>query len=156
MRTVPRRPASLQLLAVFGGFLVGPAAALALAATLTPGSAVVATVAVPAFALIFAGGSVVWLGLGIVGAVLDLVRHAVLRAPRGSEGHARSGQVVPPGYSAFLVGGVLMGGATGVLAFLVTPLTFVSASLAWTALGGGYGALLWAAARQGFLPFDPT
>jgi hypothetical protein len=153
MRVVPERSPWAQLATVLACFFVGPFAGLRLGLRLAPESDLAQTVGVFALASVFVGGMVVWMGLGVVVVVgsglLNLIRGrrpgpATLRATE---------RLVPPGYRSFVILGVSLGAASGLLAGLVTPLGVGAAVLAWSALGTAYGVLLWAAAHYGWLPF---
>lgn len=152
MRIVPIRPAWLQLAAVFGGFLMGPYAALRLSASLAPGSDLTQTVAVFAFALIFVGGTLLWMGLGIA-AVLIRTLLGLLRGRLPAWPARASERAVPPGYGAYVVLGTGFGLLVGIIAGLATALTVPSAVVVWTLMGTGYGVALWMAARHGYLTF---
>jgi hypothetical protein len=153
MRRVPQRSPWLQLVTVFGAMLLGPWAGLRTGLYLVPESDLVQSVSVFAFALVFVGGTLLWAGIGIVsvvgGGLWRLVRG---RAP-GPISIRPSDPMVPPGYRAYIVFGCLAGIAVGLLAGMVTELTVVGATAAWTGVGTGYGLLLWAAAHHGYLPF---
>ena len=153
MRVVPDRSGVVQMVVVLGGFLVGPLLALAASAALAPESQVVQAVAPFAFAAVFAGGVVVWTGLGVVVVVVKGV-WSLLRGRRPGPDGARSGDLlVPPGYRAFPVLGVLVGLGVGVLSTLVGATPIPVSLAAWVGLGLGYGGALWAAAHHGYLPF---
>lgn len=153
MRHVPARSPWLQLVAVFGGFLLGPWAAIQTSARLVPGSEFVQTTGALAFVLVFVGGTLLWAGLGI----LTLVVGGVWRVARGRAYAAaplpRAALAVPPGYGAYIVLGIGAGFMVGVLAGVVSALTIATATAAWTTVGGLYGALLWLAAHHGYFPF---
>jgi len=138
---------------VFGGFLVGPYVALQLGLFLTPGSDLIHTVAVLAFAMIFVGGVLLWMGIGIVVAVASFLWKLVRGVSPRSGAPGPNEQIAPPGYRSFVILGILLGGAVGFLAGLVTDLSIFTAGAAWGLAGLGYGALLWAAAHHGYLPF---
>jgi hypothetical protein len=152
VRVVPARSAWLQLAAVFGGFLVGPYAALRLSAVLAPGSDLLQTVAVFAFVLDFVGGTLLWAGLGIATVVVRALPR-LLRGRLPSWPAGKAERAVPPGYGAYLVLGVGFGLLVGTVAGLATDLTMLPALAAWTLLGTGYGGALWLAAHHGYLPF---
>lgn len=153
MRIVPHRSPWAQLGTVFGGFLVGPLVALRLGLLLTPGSDLIQTVAVLAFAMIFVGGVLLWMGIGIVAAVASLLWKLARGVSPRSGAPGPGEQIAPPGYRSFVILGMLVGGAVGLLAGLVTDLSVITAGAAWGLAGLGYGALLWAAAHHGYLPF---
>jgi hypothetical protein len=152
VRTAPARSGWLQIATVFGGFLLGPFSALRVSLRLVPESDLVQTVSVFAFALVFVGGTLLWMGLGIAavvfGALLSLLRG---RLPGATV--ARSERLVPPGYGAYVGLGAVIGAAVGLLAGLATGLTVLWALGVWTVLGLAYGLVLWMAARHGYLPF---
>jgi hypothetical protein len=153
MRVVPERSPLAQIAVVFGGFFVGPWTGLRLAIALTPESDLVQTASVFGFALVFAGGMLLWAGFGIVtvvfGALVSLVRG---RRP-GLDSPRITDRTVLPGYRAFPVMGLVFGLLLGLLAALATELTLLTATAAWTFAGLGYGLALWAAAHHGYLPF---
>lgn len=154
MRVVPERSAVLQIVAVFGGFFLGPYVALRVSMGLTPDSDLVQTASVLAFALVFVSGTLVWAGVGIA-AVVARAFGSVLRGRLpGSDLRVRADDtIVPPGYGSYVVLGILAGAAVGSTAAVASELTLPTAVAVWTALGFGYGLLLWAAARHGYLPF---
>jgi hypothetical protein len=153
MRHVPARSPWLQLIAVFGSFLLGPWAAIQTSARLTPGSEFVQTAGALAFVLVFSGGTLLWAGLGI----LKIVSGRLWRLARGRAyaGVRLRGStlVVQRGYGAFVVLGIGAGFMVGVLAGVVSELTIATATAAWTTVGGLYGVLLWLAAHHGYFPF---
>lgn len=153
MRLVPERSPFLQIVSVFGGFFVGPWAALQAGLYLVPESGLVHSVGVLAFALIFVGGTLLWTGVGIASVVVSgLWRLARGRRP-GPPSLQPSDRIVPPGYRAYVFLGPAAGAAVGLLAGVATDLSIVGAFSVWTILGTLYGLLLWAAAHHGYLPF---
>lgn len=153
MRTISERHPGLQILTFFGGLLLGPLASLQLSRSLTPGSAIVETSSIFGFAAVFIGGTLWWMGFGLLTVVLGgLWRLLRGRAP-GPEGLSPQTRLVPPGYRAFPVLGVLFGALVGLVAGLSTELTILAGIAAWGAAGLGYGTLLWIAAHHGYLPF---
>lgn len=150
MRTAPRRPAWLQLTAVFGGCFVGPFCALRLGAFLTPESEIVNIAGMFAFALIFVGGLVSWMGFGIVALLLRLFQGTRQDSTAGTEKPAVQ---VPPGYRAFVVLGMVFGSLVGLLAGVFTPLSVGTALSLWGGAGVAYGLVLWLAAHHAYLPF---
>lgn len=156
MRIVPHRSPWAQMGTVLGGFLIGPYLALQLARALAPGSELIQTVSLFAFALVFAGGVVLWMGIGIVVVAASFFWKLLRGVSPRSGAPAPNDRIAPPGYRVFVLLGVLLGGAVGLLAGLVTDLSIVTAGAVWGAAGLGYGTLLWAAAHHGYLPFlDP-
>lgn len=153
MRVVPERAAWTQLATVFGGFLVGPYLGLKTALFLTPDSDLVQTVSVFAFALVFVGGVLLWMGIG----VLTVVASALIKLVRGRMPGPTSleakNRIVPSGYRSFVVLGVLLGGVVGVLAGLATDLSVWMGGGVWSLVGFGYGYALRTAAHYGYLPF---
>jgi len=139
----------------FGGFLLGPFVALRVGMAAAPESEVLQIAAVLGFASIFAGGAVIWLGLGIAAAAVGFVWSLVRGRRPGPADLGSQDRLVPPGYGAFVALGLLVGAAVGVLAALTTEAGLFGAVGAWAALGLGYGLLLWGAARSGYLPFEP-
>lgn len=150
MRPVPVRSAWLQLIAVFGGFLFGPLAALLLSRMLAPGSALVQTAGVFGFAMVFVGGTLVWMGFGFVALVVDSFRRLAAGVRRS---HERSRRVAPPGYRAYVVLGAVIGVGVGLLTGLATEAPPGVSVAVWAATGLAYGLLLSAAAHHGYLPF---
>lgn len=148
MRTVPERSPILQILAVFGGFLLGPWVALQIGLRLAPESGLVHTVSVFAFVLVFVGGTLLWSGVGIATTVAGRLSRG--RRPR-SQG---TGRIVPPGYRSYVVLGCGAGAAVGLVAGVATSMTVGAAVAVWTVVGAAYGMLLWLAAHQGYLPFQ--
>jgi hypothetical protein len=155
MRVVEERSRWLQIVAVFGGFFIGPFVALRVAMRLVPESDLVQTIGVLAFAAVFAGGAAIWLGLGLAAVVVRFFASLVRGRPPAPEALGSNDRLVPPGYRAFVVLGLGAGLAVGVLAGVATELSLPVATATWTLLGLGYGLLLWAAAHHGYLPFDP-
>ncbi len=154
MRIVPDRPAALQITSVFGGFFLGPYLALRMSMHFTPGSELVQTTSVLGFALVFVGGTLVWTGLGIAAVVLRAFRSLLRGRLPGSDLPIRADdRIVPPGYGSYVVLGLLAGAGVGSTAAVASELTWAAALALWTAAGLGYGLLLWAAARHGYLPF---
>ena len=153
MRVVPERPFGLQILAVFGGFLVGPYGAHRVGALLSPGSELVQTVGTLGFVLVFLGGTLLWMGLGVAAVVLrtswSLVRG---KRPRSATVTERE-RLVPPGYRVFVGLGLAIGIVVGLLAAVASAATLGVAVGAWTTLGLGYGLILSLCAHHGFLPF---
>jgi hypothetical protein len=153
VRVVPERPFGLQILAVFGGFLIGPYAAYRVSLSLSPGSELVETVGTLAFISVFLGGTVLWMGLGVatVGfrTLWSLVRG---KRPRSATVTERE-RLVPPGYRSYVVLGLVIGVAVGLLAALATEATLAAAVSAWSVLGTVYGLILWLCAHHGYLPF---
>lgn len=152
MRGVPERAPLLQIGAVFGGFLLGPLAGLRLAMVLAPGSDLVQSLSVFAFAGVFAGGLVVWSGLGIVRVVLSALGR-ILRRRRLGAAITTSDRIVPPGYRAFLVLGPLIAAPVGLVAGVVSDVSVLAGGAAWALAGWAYGWALWWAAHAGYLPF---
>ena len=155
MRFVPERPISLQIITVFGTFFLGPWAALQTGLRLVPESDLVHTASVLAFVLVFVGGTLLWAGIGAAALLpRSLGRLVRARAPAQESPAEPSGRVVPPGYGAYIVLGCFAGVTVGLLAGVVTDLSIVRASAAWTIVGALYGLMLWAAAHHGYLPFS--
>lgn len=138
---------------MFGAFLLGPLGGLRLGMALAPGSDLVQTLSVFAMAAVFVGGTLLWMGLGIAVVVAkglwSLMR---LRRP-GPPGLTAAEEPVPPGYAAYPLLGVSIGGTVGLVAGVATPLPVITAIGAWLALGIVYGGALGAAAHHGWLPF---
>ncbi|HSM03404.1 MAG TPA: hypothetical protein VK858_02230 [Longimicrobiales bacterium] len=150
---VPRRSLWLQLGTWFGGLLLGPWVALRLGAALAPGSDLVQLGSVFGFAGIFAGGLLLWMGIGVLTVVIAGIRQLVRGRRPGVQGLGASEALVPRGYRSFFVLGVLLGAGTGFLAGVFGAPSIATGLLAWGLAGTAYGALLWAAAHQGYLPF---
>jgi len=153
LRTVPDRPALLQLATVFGGFFVGPAAGLLLSATLAPGSGLVQTASVLGFVLVFVGGTLIWAGFGAAGLVVSAFRALAGRGGARRSAAERDQRVAPRGYGAYVLLGAVVGISLGVLCALTTDLSLGTAAASWTFTGLAYGLSLWAAAHHGYLPF---
>lgn len=153
MRVVPERSPWSQLVAVFGGLLLGPYAGLQLSRVLAPGSGLVETASIVAFALVFVGGTLLWAGIGVVTVVAGGLWRLLRGRRPGPESLTSADRIVPPGYRSYVVLGAGAGIAVGLLAGLATALTVPVAVGAWTAGGLAYGFLLWAAAHHGYLPF---
>ena len=153
MRVVRRPSPWLQLVTVLGAFLLGPLAGLRLATALAPGADVVQTLSVLAMAAVFVGGSLLWMGLGIAVVVVRGLWSLVRGRRPGPASSTASDELVPPGYRAYPILGVLIGGTMGLIAGVATPLSVPAAVGAWLGLGIAYGAALWAAAHHGWLPF---
>jgi hypothetical protein len=153
MRLVKERPPLLQILVVFGGFLVGPWASLQASLYLVPDSDLVQTVSVFAFTLVFVGGTLFWAGFGIASVVVAAVWRLVRGRLPGSPAPDAGDRIVPPGYRIYLILGCGAGLAVGLLAGVATDLTIETAMATWTMMGAAYGWLLWLAAHHGYLPF---
>lgn len=151
MRRVPERSPILQIVVVFGGFLLGPWIALRVGRHLAPGSEVVETAGQLAFALVWVGGTLLWAGLGFV----TTVGSRLFRGRRGVAAvSGGSGREVSPGYRAYLVLGCGAGLAVGLLTAMVTGLTLPVAVVVWTGVGAAYGFVLWAFAHHGYMPSE--
>ena len=153
MRVVPERSPWLQLATVLGGFLVGPYAGLRLGVALAPGSDFVQTVSTFGMALVFVGGLLLWMGLGILTVVTSFLWRVVRGRRPGPERLAATDQLIPAGYRSFIGLGVAMGVLIGLIAAVASDLTLVPALAVWSLAGLGYGLLLSAAAHHGWLPF---
>jgi hypothetical protein len=153
MRVVPRRSPWLQLSTVLAAFLLGPLGGLRLAMALAPEADVVQTLSVFAMAAVFMGGTLLWMGLGIAVVVGKALWSLIRRRRPGPAGLTATDEPVPPGYRAYPVLGLVIGGTMGLIAGVLTPLAVTTAIVAWLGLGVAYGAALWAAAHHGWLPF---
>lgn len=153
MRVVPERSPWLQIVTVFGGFLLGPYTGLRIGLALTPESDLVQTMSVFGMALIFVGGLLLWMGLGIVTVVVSFLWRVVRGRRPGPAKLDAADRLVPPGYRAFVIVGVVMGALVGLLAAVATDLTLAPALSVWTLAGLAYGLVLWTAAHHGYLPF---
>jgi len=153
MRSVPERAAGIQILSVFGGFLLGPLASIRVSTLVAPGSALIETVGVLASILVFVGGTVLWMGFGVAAVILRALGSLVRGRLPTSATSADRDRLVPPGYRAYVVLGPFLGVAVGVLTALVTELGLLVAIGAWGGLGIAYGVCLYLAAHHGYLPF---
>ena len=153
MRTVPDRPASVHVLTVLGCFFLGPVLGILLSTALTPDSVVIQAFAPFAYAGIFFFGVLAWVGLGIVALVLALVRGVFSRKAREKIRSSAQGRMVPPGYRSFVVLGGLVGGVLGLAGAWLSSGTVATVAAPFFGVGRAYGALLWASAHHGYLPF---
>ena len=153
MRVVPERSPWVQIVAVFGGFLLGPYTGLRLSVHLAPGSELVQTLSTFGFAFVFIGGTLVWAGIGILTVVMGALWSLVRGRRPGPEGLRSSDRIVPPGYRAYPVFGVALGLLLGIVAGAATDLALVKAVPIWSATGLVYGLLLSITAHHGYLPF---
>lgn len=153
MRVVPERSPWLQIATVFGGFLIGPLAALRLSQALVPESDLLQTASTFGFALVFVGGTLLWTGIGLVTVVVGGLWNLLRGRVPGPKGLRSCDRIVPPGYRAFIVLGVAFGLVLGLLAGLATAFSVPAAVAIWTAAGLAYGVVLWMAAHHGYLPF---
>ena len=153
MRVVPQRSMWVQVAVWFGSFLLGPLTALRLSTATAPDSDLVQIAAVLGFALVFAGGLLLWMGLGVAMVVLRAVRNLVRGKLPGSDIVDPSGTMVPGGYRSFIVLGASVGLLLGLFSSLLTSLSAAAAVGVWLLAGSTYGTLLWLAAHHGFLPF---
>ena len=153
MRTVPRRTLWTQGLFTTGALFAGPLLGLGMAAGFAPESGLTQVLGVLGFATVLLGGSVLWMGVGVVA----VVSRGLWRLARGQSLRSeatRAGEVeVPPGYRVFLLLGLLIGGFVGFVGGVVSDLTVVAGVALWTGAGGAYGAALSTAAARGYLPF---
>ena len=153
MRTVPERSFWLQVVAVLGGFLLGPYSAHRLALASSPDSVLVQTVGFFALALVFAGGTVLWMGVGILTVVVRALGSLVRGHLPGPASPDASARMVPPGYASYAVLGAVLGSVVGLVAALSTEVSLLGGLATWAGLGTAYGLLLSAAAHFGYLPF---
>lgn len=153
MRVVKRRSPWIQAATVLGGFVLGPFCASRMSALLAPGSFVVDIAAFLGFAMIFMGGTFLWMGLGVATVVLRGLRQLAGGQRTRVVVSEDTESMVPPGYRSYWVLGAALGTAVGLLAGILSPLSIPVAVLAWGLSGLAYGALLWAAAHHGYLPF---
>ena len=152
-RLVPVRSPWLQLGTWLGCLLLGPWAALRLGVALAPEADLVQVLSVAGFAGIFVGGLLIWMGIGVVTVVAAGIGQLIRGRRPGVEGLGASETVVPRGYRAFPVLGVVLGTGTGFLAGLLSPVNVIGGVLVWGGVGVLYGLLLWTAAHNGYLPF---
>jgi hypothetical protein len=153
VHAVPERPFLLQVVTVFGGLLVGPFFGHLMGVWLTPDSVVVQTVGWFTFALVYVGGTMLWIGIGIVTVVVSGLWRLLRGQRPGPEGFSPSHRVVPAGYRSYAILGVVGGVLVGLLAGLVTELAVATGLVAWTLFGLAYGGSLSVAAHHGWLPF---
>lgn len=153
LRIVPERTLAVQVASVLGGFAAGPLLAMAVGAAVAPSGGGGATLGLFGFVATFLGGLLLWMGLGIVSVLgrllVGLVRRRVPDPP-AADGSER---LVPTGYGAFLVLGVMAGMGTGMVAGLTTSAPLARALAAWTLAGAAYGWALRSLAHHGYLPF---
>ncbi len=156
VRTVPARNPVLVLASVFGAFCAGPALGVVVAHHTAPGSGLAQVVSPAAFALAFAGGLLLWFGIGFTAAAGEFFR-GLWRGGWRRRPPAPAAQLLPPGHGAFLPLGLAAGLLAGVVAGLApASASFRSACALHVAAGAAYGALLRALARSGYLPFEPS
>jgi hypothetical protein len=140
----------LYLLLFFGSGVLGGQLARALA----PGSALAEFVSFLAFPAGFLFGVVAWAGAALPAALRSLVRR--LRtggAPPVATGHQQA-LIIVPGSFAFVLACVVMAGAAGVVAGVLSRTHgFVGVLGLYLLIGAGFGALCWRLARSGWLPF---
>lgn len=153
LRIVPERPLVVQVASVVGGFAAGPLLAMAVGAAVAPSGGGGATLGVFGFVGTFLAGLLLWMGLGIVTVVGRFLVGLARRRLPDSPAADGSERLVPTGYGAFLVLGVMAGMGTGVVAGLATSAPFARAVAAWTLAGAVYGGALRALAHHGYLPF---
>jgi hypothetical protein len=152
MRVVPERSPWLQLATAFGGFFLGPYAALRVSRLLTPDSELVQTAGVFALVLVFVGGTLLWMGLGFATFIVRRLLGLLSGRARGRRSTGGSDRTVPPGYRSYVVLGAVLGVAVGILAGVVTDLGLLWATAVWALLGTCYGLVLSVAAHLGYLP----
>lgn len=153
MRVVNRPSPWLQAATVLAAFLLGPLCASQLSALVAPGSVLVEIASFFAFTLVFIGGMVLWMGLGVGSVVLRGLWDLVRRRQLGRLKSEPTESLVPPGYRSFAVLGLVNGLGVGLVAGVTTPLGVGVAALVWGLTGLIYGLLLWGAAHHGYLPF---
>jgi hypothetical protein len=155
MEAVPARSPALVMATVFGGFVAGPLLGFGLSHGLAPGSELAAVASPLALVLTFAGGMLLWFGLGVV----TVIGGGLLRMLRGRAPWKRAvrpdEEAVPSGHGAFLFLGVGLGLAAGVVVGSASPAnaSFAFVCIAHTAVGAAYGGALRELARRGYLPF---
>lgn len=151
---VPTRSPALVLASVVASFAGGPALGAFVAHWSAPGSELAQVVSPLAFALAFAGGLMLWFGIG----ALSVVHGALRRGLRGRGNRRRPSrpatQRIPPGYGVFLPVALGLGLLAGVIGGLVPQAaSFWLSCAAHLAAGAAYGSALRALARHGYLPF---
>lgn len=142
----------MQVVILLGVLILGPLLGMALAALIAPESGVVGMVSALTFPVVLFGGLVLWLGIGVLSRVLELLLCLLRREwPQG----ARADEVlVPVGHRAFIPLGVVAGLGTGFVAWAGSVDWSLPAVLCVHALAtGGYGVLLDRLGRFGLLPF---
>lgn len=144
----PVRPLPAQVAVLVGGFFGAPLLGGSLAAVGAPDSWVASLVGGGGFLLAFPVAMMAWLGLGIVGFLLDWGRG---RNP--SAGETATQRLVPRGYGAFTVAYTAAGLCLGLVTGLFGPWRVAPALLVCAAAGWGWGRALAQAARAGYLPF---
>lgn len=152
MRIVPERGTATRIVALLGLLAAGPLVANMLAPTLSPGSGLVHFFSPFVFGLVMVGGIFLWVGLGVV----TVLSGGLIRMASGRRTGVKieAGQrLVPPGYIGFAVLGGVAGAALGVAGAAFSDGALVTSLGGWLALGLAYGACLWLAAHQGYLPF---
>jgi hypothetical protein len=142
------------LASVLAAFCAGPALGMAVAHGTAPGSELAQITSPLAFALAFAGGLMLWFGVGVV----SVAGQALYRLLRGTWRRQRTAPgvevLVPPGHGAFLPLALLCGLLAGLVAGVVPESkSFLGACAAHLAVGSGYGLLLRVLAQEGLLPF---
>jgi hypothetical protein len=140
----------LYLLLFFGSGVLGGQLARAMA----PGSALAEFVSFLAFPAGFLFGVTAWAGAALPAALRSLVRRLrTSGAPPAAPGPTQE-PVIVPGSFAFVPACVVMAGASGVVAGLLSRTHgFVGVLGLYLVIGAGFGALCWRLARSGWLPF---
>lgn len=153
MRTVPARTRAVQIPTILAAFVAGPLAAYLMSPTLSPGSTVIAAVAPFAFGLVLFLGILLWVGFGVI----TVITGGLVRIARGRGGVRQKvgpgEMLVPAGSPSFVLLGGLVGAGLGSVGWLLSDVPFLTGFGGWLGLGLAYGAALWMAAHNGFLPF---
>ena len=146
---------ALVLLSVLACFAGGPVLGVAVAHWAAPGSELAQFVSPLAFALSFAGGLVLWFGVGVVTVVgRGLPRLLSGRRRRARTAAPPAAATIPPGHGSFLPLALAFGLLAGIVAGSVPQASsFWFSCAAHLVAGAAYGTALRALARRGYLPF---
>lgn len=127
-------------------FLGGGVGGVLLAERLAPDSIIAAAAGLFALPFTFAIGLQLWLGTGLLLAIVHRLR--------GRQFSRRPGQLlIPAGAFVFVPLAVALNGAAGiVLALAGSSIGWFATLLLYPALGGLYGTACWRLARAGYIP----
>ena len=140
-------PVWRQVAALIVLFLGGGVAGATLAERLAPGSIVAAAAGLFALPLTFAVGLQLWLGTGLLLAIVHRLRGRRFTRKPGE-------RLIPAGAFVFVPLAVAFNGAAGlVVAVAGSSIGWLATLLLYPALGALYGAACWRLARAGYLPF---